>query len=68
VREVPTQARVSAAGLDEQSQSMVLELYYKGRENEKRWKERERLAMAKRETGHDQEERRGKRREKKSLE
>jgi hypothetical protein len=42
-REVPTQSRVSTAGLDEQRQSMVLELYYRKAEGkERRWKERER--------------------------
>jgi hypothetical protein len=34
---------------------MVLELYYKGRENEKRWRKRERPAMAKRREGGKEE-------------
>ena len=53
-REVPTQVRVCAVGFDEQRQSMVLELYYR-KAGEKREVERER------EIGHGQEERRGKR-------
>lgn len=40
MREVPTQVRVSAAGLDEQRQSMVLELYCRKREG-KRERERD---------------------------
>jgi hypothetical protein len=44
---VPTQARVFSLGLEKQRQSMVLELYC-------------RKAGGKRETGHGQEERRGK--------
>jgi hypothetical protein len=38
-REVPMQVRVSAVGLDEQRQSMVLELYC--RKAGERWKERD---------------------------
>jgi hypothetical protein len=73
VREVPTQVRVctvgldwstgrpshppSVSGLDEQRQSMVLELYYRKAGGKREGRKRER------ETGHGQEERRGKRRE-----
>ena len=52
-REVPTQVRVLSLGLDEQRQSMVLEIYCR--------KEREKVE---RKTGYGQEEGRGKRREK----
>jgi hypothetical protein len=58
-REVPTQARVCAAGLDEQRLSMVLELYYRKAGGKREGRERER----ERERGHGQEETKGKGRE-----
>jgi hypothetical protein len=55
-REVPMQARVLGLGLDEQRQSMVLELYCRKAGGKREGRKR------KRETGHGQEERREKRR------
>ena len=59
--EFPTQVRVCAAGLDEQRLSMVLELYYRKAGGKREGRKRER------ETGHGQEERRGKRRERRKA-
>ena len=50
------QARVSTAGLDEQRQSMVLELYYQKAGRMRKGRKRERPAMAKR-RGRGKEER-----------
>jgi hypothetical protein len=55
------QARVLGLGLDEQRQSMVLELYCRKAGGKRKGRKRER----ERETNHGQEERRGKRGEKK---
>jgi hypothetical protein len=55
-REVPTQVRVCAAGLDEQRLSMILELYCRKAGRKVKGKRE-------RETGHSQEERRGKERD-----
>ena len=50
-REVPTQKRVSSVGLDEQRQSMVLELYCRKAGGKRKGRKRERPAMAKRREG-----------------
>ena len=48
---VPTQAIVFSLGLDEQRQSMVLELYCRKAGGKRKGKKRERPAVAKRKEG-----------------
>ena len=48
---ISTQASVFSLGLDEQRQSMVLELYCRKAGGKRKGRKRERLAMAKRREG-----------------
>ena len=50
-KEVPTQASVFSPGLDEQRQSMVLELYCRKAGGKRKGRKRKKLAMAKKREG-----------------